>query len=79
MTQREMLTAFSKMRIPPSMFWLGPIESAEDVTGRSWNGKEWVVYYREHGSLFDVKAFDTQEEANDELYARVTGLFKMVK
>lgn len=79
MTRQEMLTSFSKQRIPPSMFWLGPIQAAEEVTGRSWDGQKWLVYYREHGSLFDVVEFDSEEAANDELHKRVTTLFRMMK
>lgn len=79
MTRQEMLTSFSKQRIPPSMFWLGPVQGADGVTGRSWDGHKWLVYYREHGSLFDVMEFDSEEAANNELHSRVSKLFSMMK
>lgn len=79
MTREEMLTSFSSQGIPPSMFWFGSIQSAEEVTGLSRNGEKWMVYYREHGSLFDVAMFDTEDAAIDEMHKRVSELFKMMK
>jgi len=73
-----MLNAFSQQHIPSSLFWLGPVQSAEETTGLAWNGNKWIVYYREHGSMFDVMEFDAEEDANDELYRRVTEFNRML-
>ena len=79
MTRREMLTKFSKMKVPPGLFYFGPIEKAEMVNGLSWNGTEWVVYYREHGTLFDVSSFKTEEAAIDEYCARILVLNEQIQ
>lgn len=71
LTQREMLTRFAQMGVPEYAFWLGPVNKAEMVNGLILDGNRWMVYYRERGRLSSVVHFDTQEEACDELYARI--------
>ena len=73
MTQRDMVFAFCRMGVSDRHFWLGAVEKAERVTGMTYNGKSWIVYYREKGELQHVHEFATQSEACDELYARVVG------
>lgn len=76
MTHKEMLTSFFRHRIPPSMFWLGPAEAADNTSGLSWNGEKWIVYDRKDGIFSNVLEFDTENEANDALYRRVTENFR---
>lgn len=71
MTQREMIYAFCRMGISDQHFWLGAVEKAERVNGMTYNGQNWIVYYRENGQLQNVREFITQNEACDELYSRV--------
>lgn len=71
MTQREMIYAFCRMGISDQHFWLGAVEKAERVNGMTYNGQNWIVYYRENGQLQSVREFITQNEACDELYSRV--------
>lgn len=71
MTQREMIYAFCRMGISDQHFWLGAVEKAECVNGMTYNGQNWIVYYRENGQLQNVREFITQNEACDELYSRV--------
>lgn len=71
MTQREMIYAFCRMGISDQHFWLGAVEKAECVNGMTYNGQNWIVYYRENGQLQSVREFITQNEACDELYSRV--------
>lgn len=71
MTQREMIYAFCRMGISDQHFWLGAVEKAERVNGMTYNGQNWIVYYRENGQLQNVREFITQNEACDELYSMV--------
>ena len=71
MTQREMIFAFCRMGISSRHFWLGAVEKAEGVHGMTYNGKSWIVYSRENRRLLHVHECTTQNEACDELYARV--------
>lgn len=71
MTQRDMIYAFCRMGISDRHFWLGAIEKAKCVHGMTYNGTNWIVYYRGNGQLQQVHEFTTQNEACDELYSRV--------
>lgn len=79
MTQRDMIYAFCRMGISSQHFWLGAIEKAERVNGMTYNGKNWIVYYRENGRLQHVHEFPTQNEACDELYTRAVRSFELEK
>ena len=49
-----------------------PWTSADErVNGMTYNGNNWIVYYRKNGQLQQVREFATQNEACDELYSRV--------
>ena len=79
MTQREMICAFCRMGIFEQHFWLGAVEKAERVNGMTYNGENWIVYYREKGQLQHVHEFSTHNEACDELYLRVISSVKAEK
>lgn len=77
MTQREMIYAFCRMGISNQHFWLGAVEKAESVNGMTYDGKSWIVYYRENEQLQHVHEFTTHNEACEELYSRVIRSLKM--
>ena len=74
MKQRDMIMRFCRNGIPDNLFWLGAIEKASKVNGLTYNGHQWMVYYRENGQLSNISEYATQEEACDELYKRVMSL-----
>lgn len=76
MTQREMIFTFNKLGISQSMFWLGAVEKADSVNGLTYDGRNWIVYYRAQGLLSNVAQYDTHEAACDELFKRVMELME---
>ncbi len=76
MKRLDMVSKFCRAGISDNMFWLGAIEKANKVNGLTYNGQHWIVYYRENEILSNIKEFNTQEEACDELYQRVMSLLK---
>ncbi len=78
MKRLDMVSKFCRAGISDNMFWLGAIEKANKVNGLTYNGQNWIVYYRENEMLSNVEEFRTQEEACDELYQRVMSLLNKV-
>ncbi|MDD4902777.1 MAG: hypothetical protein PHE24_06645 [Patescibacteria group bacterium] len=71
MNSIELLSELQKLDIPSSWFLIGDTGITDNKTVIRMKDNQWVVYYSQRGGQYDLKVFETEDAACNDLLLRM--------